>query len=44
VRRWREFVIDTKNGELLFDRPKPTAGCSANGRRKKLLFKQVPAT
>jgi hypothetical protein len=22
-----------KNGELLLDRPKPTAGCSANGRR-----------
>jgi hypothetical protein len=21
------------NGEVLFDRPKPTAGCSANGRR-----------
>jgi hypothetical protein len=31
VRRWRELVID---GEVLFDRPKPTAGCSANGRRK----------
>ena len=24
-----------KNGEVLFDRPKPTAGCSANGRRRK---------
>jgi hypothetical protein len=23
-----------KNGGLLFDRPKPTAGCSANGERK----------
>jgi hypothetical protein len=22
-----------KNGKTLFDRPKPTAGCSANGRR-----------
>jgi hypothetical protein len=22
-----------KNGEVLFDRPKPTASCSANGRR-----------
>jgi hypothetical protein len=34
VRRWRELVIDRENGEVLFDRPKPTAGCSANGRRK----------
>jgi hypothetical protein len=32
VRRWRELVIG-KSGEVLFDRPKPTAGCSANGRR-----------
>jgi len=35
VRRWRELVIG-KNGEVLFDRPKPTAGCSANGRRRIL--------
>jgi len=35
VRRWRELVINRgKNGEVLFDRPKPTAGCSANGRRR----------
>jgi hypothetical protein len=34
VRRWRELVIG-KNREVLLDRPKPTAGCSANGRRKK---------
>jgi hypothetical protein len=34
VRRWREVVIDKKkNGRIVFDRPKPTAGCSANGRR-----------
>jgi len=33
VRRWREVVIDRENGEVLFDRPKLTAGCSANGRR-----------
>jgi hypothetical protein len=26
-------VTDRKNGGILFDRPKPTAGCSANGRR-----------
>jgi hypothetical protein len=35
VRRCRELVmygIGT-NREVLFDRPKPTAGCSANGRR-----------
>jgi hypothetical protein len=32
VRRWRELVTG-KNGRILFDRPKPTAGCSANGRR-----------
>jgi hypothetical protein len=24
-----------KSGGALFDRPKPTAGCSANGRKKK---------
>jgi hypothetical protein len=28
VRRWRELVID--RDRLLFDRPKPAAGCSAN--------------
>jgi hypothetical protein len=32
VRRWREVVIG-KNGEVLFDRPKPTTGCSASGRK-----------
>jgi hypothetical protein len=35
VRKWRELVIG-KNGEVLFDRPKPTAGCSANGRRRSI--------
>jgi hypothetical protein len=34
LRRWRELVIG-KNGEVFFYRPKPTAGCSANGRKKK---------
>jgi hypothetical protein len=34
VRRWKELVKDKKNGEVLFDRPKPTASCSANGRRR----------
>jgi hypothetical protein len=32
VRRWRELATDRKNGGILFDRPKPIAGCSANGR------------
>ena len=34
VRKGRELVIET-NGEVLFDRPKPTEGCSANGRRRR---------
>jgi hypothetical protein len=34
VRRWRELATDRKHGGILFDRPKPTAGCSANGRRR----------
>jgi hypothetical protein len=24
-----------KNGRILFDRPKPTAGCSASGKRRR---------
>ena len=36
VRRWKQLATDRKNGGILFDRPKPTAGCSANGRRNKL--------
>jgi len=39
VRRWRELVADRKKmEETLFDRPKPTVGCSANGRRKKIIY------
>ena len=34
VRRWVELVIG-KNGRILFDRPKPIVGCSANGRRRR---------
>jgi hypothetical protein len=30
-----ERVGDRKNGRILFDRPKPTAGCSASGRRRR---------
>jgi hypothetical protein len=33
VRRWREIVTET-NGRALFNRPRLTAGCSANGRRR----------
>ena len=36
VRRWRELWQIGKNGRTLFDRPKPTVGCSANGRRKMM--------
>jgi hypothetical protein len=43
MRRWRELVIDKENVEVLFDRPKPTAGCSANGRRKRKRRKRFVA-
>jgi hypothetical protein len=33
VRRWRELMTG-QNGRTLFDRPKPTTGCSASGRRR----------
>jgi len=37
VRRWRELVIG-RNGTIFFERPKPTAGCIANGiKRKKFI-------
>jgi hypothetical protein len=26
-------LVTEKNGRILFDRPKPTAGCSASGRK-----------
>ena len=29
VRKWSELVIDWENGRILFDRPKPTEGCTA---------------
>jgi hypothetical protein len=35
VRRWRELVIDKEKWRGLFDRPKPTAGCSTSGRRRR---------
>jgi len=35
VRQWRKLVMDRKkNGRILFNRPKPTVGCSTNGRRR----------
>ena len=34
VRRWREIVTET-NGRTLFNRPRLTVGCSANGRRRR---------
>jgi len=34
VRRWRELVADKKKWEDI-DRPKPTVGCSVNGRRRR---------
>jgi hypothetical protein len=33
VRRWKELTTDRKNGGIFFDRPKPKAVCSSNGRR-----------
>jgi hypothetical protein len=30
-------LVTGKNRMILFDRPKPTAGCSANGRRRRFL-------
>jgi hypothetical protein len=41
VRRWRELVIDREKGALFY-RPKPTAGCSAKGgRRRRRIRKAV---
>jgi hypothetical protein len=37
LRRWRGLVIE-ENGEVFFDRPKPTAGCGANGGRRRRLI------
>jgi len=40
VRRWRGLVTGRKkNGRTLFDRPKPTVGFSANGRRRFYLLR-----
>jgi hypothetical protein len=42
VRRWREMMTDRKK-RTLFNRPCPTAGCSVNGRRRRMV-KLVTAT
>jgi hypothetical protein len=33
-----------KNGRILFDRPKPTAGCSASGRRRIIVIDKMSET
>jgi hypothetical protein len=43
VRRWRELVTDRKNGGILFDRPKPTVGCSASGEERESSLYVNPA-
>jgi hypothetical protein len=40
VRRWREMVTG-KSGRSLLNSPKPTMGCSANGRKEEELIKHV---
>jgi hypothetical protein len=37
VRRWKELATAKKKRQEIFDRPKPTTGCSANGRRRRRL-------
>jgi hypothetical protein len=32
---WRELVTDREKRRILFGRPEPTVGCSANGRRRR---------
>jgi hypothetical protein len=35
---WRQIG---KSNKIFFDRPKPTAGCSANGRRRRRSLKSL---
>jgi len=35
VRRWESWWQIGKSGRILFDKPKPTVGCSGNGRRRR---------
>ena len=39
MRRWRKLWQIGKNGRTFFDRPKPTVGSSANGRRRRIRCK-----
>jgi hypothetical protein len=34
-------VTDGKNGRILLDRPKPTVGCSASGRRINSIMSKI---
>ena len=34
VRIWTDLVTVRINGRILFDRPKPTVDCRANGKRR----------
>jgi hypothetical protein len=34
VRKWRDLATDRENGRTFFNRPKPTTGCGAIGRRR----------
>jgi hypothetical protein len=34
VRNWEELAMDRKAGMTCLRKPKPTKGCSVNGRRK----------
>jgi hypothetical protein len=36
-RKWRELMTG-QNGGTLYDRPKPTTGCSASGRRRRIFY------
>jgi hypothetical protein len=38
MRIWRKLVIHREKWRGIFDRPKPTAGCSANGRRRIYIY------
>ena len=40
VRRWRELVIDREKWRGIVQQAKPTAGCSANGRRRRIFYSQ----
>jgi hypothetical protein len=43
VRNWEELAMDRKFGMNCLRKPKPTKGCSANGRRR-IFFINFSAT